>query len=98
MDKNSFFNILFDKERIIPVFTIIFTVVYGYAAAFLLKRNRERRLKRKNTFIETFIRGIKDNTIENSEDLLNVYAGITNLSTEDLSNKQYLNSRHCRPY
>lgn len=91
MEKTNFFELLFEKDKILPLFTVIFTVVYAYAATFVLKRIRERRIKRKNTFIETFIVGVSDNTIENSEDLLNIYSGITNLSTEDLTSKQDLN-------
>lgn len=91
MDKNNFIELIFDKEKFIPIFTIIFTVVYAYAATYLLKRVKDRKAHRKNTFIETFIKGVSENTIENTEDLLNIYSGITNLSTEDLTNKQDLN-------
>ncbi|MCG9792994.1 hypothetical protein [Flavobacterium algicola] len=91
MDKTDFLELLFERNRIIQLFAIIFTVIYFYAATFVLKKFRERRIKRKNTFIETFIKGVSDNTIENSEDLLNIYSGITNLSTEDLSSKKDLN-------
>ena len=91
MDNKNIFDFLSNKEILLSLFTIIFTVAYGYAAAFVLRRAREKRSTRKNTFIETFIKGVSDNTIENSEDLLNVYSGITNLSTEDLTNKQDLN-------
>ena len=91
MDNKNIFDFLSNKEILLSLFTIIFTVAYGYAAAFVLRRAREKRATRKNTFIETFIKGVSDNTIENSEDLLNVYSGITNLSTEDLTNKQDLN-------
>jgi len=91
MDNDYLIELIFDKERFLPVFTVIFTVVYFFAATYLLKRVRERKAQQKNTFIETFIKGVSENTIENSEDLLNIYSGITNLSTEDLSNKQALN-------
>lgn len=91
MDNKNIFDFLSNKEILLSLFTIIFTVAYGYAAAFVLRRTREKRATRKNTFIETFIKGLSDNTIENSEDLLNVYSGITNLSIEDLTNKQDLN-------
>ncbi len=90
MDKEILESLLF-KENFLSIFTIVFTVVYVFSATILLRKVRERKLTRKNTFIETFIKGISENTIENSEDLLNVYSGITNLSIEDLSNKQNLN-------
>jgi hypothetical protein len=91
MDRNNLIELIFEKDRFLPVFTVIFTVIYAFAATYLLKRIRERKAQRKNTFIETFIKGISENTIENSEDLLNIYSGITSLSTEDLTNKQDLN-------
>ncbi len=91
MDKNTFSEFLTKKDTLLSLFTIIFIVIYGYATVFVLRRAREKRASRKNTFIETFIKGVSDNTIENSVDLLNVYSGITNLSTEDLTNKQNLN-------
>lgn len=91
MDINNIFEQIIEKDKILQVFAIVFTVIYAYAATYILKRTRERRINRKNTFIETFLNGLNENTITNTEDLLNVYSGITNLSTEDLSNKQDLN-------
>ncbi|WP_278352424.1 hypothetical protein [Chryseobacterium gleum] len=73
------------------IFTIIFTVIYGYTATFFLKKVQQRKVEKKNIFIETFLKGLLDKTIENKEDLLNVYSGITNLSPEDLNNRQILN-------
>lgn len=73
------------------IFTIVFTVVYVYTATLLLKRIKARKIEKKNIFIETFIKGISEKTIESQEDLLNVYSGITNLSPEDLNNRQILN-------
>lgn len=75
----------------LPLFFIVFLATYIFALSFLLKKVKARRLERKNKFIDTFIKGISENTIENSNDLLNVYSGITNLSPEDLNNKQGLN-------
>lgn len=91
MDSKNLYEIISNKDIFLSLFTIIFVVVYVYAATYLLKRVRERKAQRKNIFIETFIKGVSENTIENSEDLLNIYSGITNLSTEDLTNKQDLN-------
>ena len=88
---NEFLEFVLNKDRFLSIFAIIFTVIYAFAATLLLKKIKARKINRKNTFIETFLKGISDNTIENSEDLLNVYSGITNLSTEDLNNKQDLN-------
>ena len=91
MIKNNFIELLIEKNYFLSIFAIIFTVVYAFAATILLKKIKERRINRKNTFIKTFVNGVSNNTIENSEDLLNVYSGIVNVSTEDLTSKHNLN-------
>lgn len=88
---NDFFELILTRENFLSIFAIAFTVIYFFAATLLLKKIRVRKLERKNKFIETFINGISESTIENSNDLLNVYSGITKLSPEDLTNRQDLN-------
>jgi hypothetical protein len=81
---------LYDKIGL-EVFTSIFTVVYAVTAMFLFKRIKDRRETRKKEFQETFLEGLISKTIETSDDLINVYKGITNLSSEDLSYRFGLN-------
>lgn len=88
---NDFFELILTREYFLSIFAIAFTVIYFFTATLLLKKIRIRKLERKNKFIETFINGISESTIENSNDLLNVYSGITKLSPEDLNNRQDLN-------
>ena len=64
----------------LPLFFIVFLATYIFALSFFFIKVKAKRLERKNKFIDTFIKGISENTIENSNDLLNVYSGITNLS------------------
>ncbi len=82
---------LLTKENFISVFTVIFTVVYAFATSYLLKRIKDRRTQRKKDFFEIAIRGLIDGTIETTDDLINVYKGVTNLSSEDLSYRYGLN-------
>ena len=57
----------------------------------LLRNIKTRESKQKEVFIDTFIKGVSDNTIANSTDLLNIYFGITKFSPENLTNRQDLN-------
>lgn len=82
---------LLDSKVGLSVFTVVFTVAYGYTAMFLLRKSRERRAAKKKSFFETAIQGLLDGTIESSEDLTNVYKGVTDLSSEDLTYRAGLN-------
>ena len=89
---NEIIEYILGKENLLlAIFTIVFTVVYSFSVIHLLGKIKARRLERKKVFINTFIKGISDNTIANSIDLLNIYSGITKLSPEDLTNRQDLN-------
>ena len=89
---NEIIEYILGKENLLlAIFTIVFTVVYSFSVIHLLGKIKTRRLERKKVFINTFIKGISDNTIANSTDLLNIYSGITKLSPEDLTNRQDLN-------
>ena len=82
---NEIIEYILGKENLLlAIFTIVFTVVYSFSVIHLLGKIKTRRLERKKVFINTFIKGISDNTIANSTDLLNIYSGITKLSPEDL--------------
>ena len=85
---NEIIEYILGKENLLlAIFTIVFTVVYSFSVIHLLGKIKARRLERK----KVFIKGISDNTIANSTDLLNIYSGITKLSPEDLTNRQDLN-------
>ena len=89
---NEIIEYILGKENLLlAIFTIVFTVVYSFSVIHLLGKIKARRLERKKVFINTFIKGISDNSIANSTDLLNIYSGITKLSPEDLTNRQDLN-------
>ena len=89
---NEIIEYILGKENLLlDIFTIVFTVMYSLSVIRLLGKLKARKLERKKIFINTFIKGISDNTIANSTDLLNIYSGITKLSPEDLTNRQDLN-------
>lgn len=75
----------------LPLSFSFFIATYIFVLSYFFRKIRIRNLERKNKFIDTFIKGISENTIDNSNDLLNIYSGITNLSPEDLNNKQEIN-------
>ena len=90
--KNKMNEIIkFVLEIFLPIFTVSSTVVYSFFAINLLRKMKTRESKQKEVFIDTFIKGVSDNTIANSTDLLNIYSGITKLSPEDLTKRQDLN-------
>ena len=88
---NEIIKYVLEKELFLPIFTVAFTVVYSFSVINLLRKIKTRKIKQKKMFIDTFIKGISDNTIANSTDLLNIYSGTTKLSPEDLTNRQDLN-------
>lgn len=79
------------KDSLLSIFTVIFTVIYAVTASFLLKRIKARRIERKDDFFETAVQGLQDSTIETIDDLINVYKGVTKLSSEDLTYRYGLN-------
>ncbi|WKN30989.1 hypothetical protein PZB74_18725 [Porifericola rhodea] len=79
------------KDSLLSIFTVIFTVIYAVTASFLLKRIKARRIERKDDFFETAVQGLQDGTIETIDDLINVYKGVTKLSSEDLTYRYGLN-------
>jgi hypothetical protein len=79
------------KESFISIFGIMFTVVYAMTAFMVLNRIKQRSVDRKKEFFETVINGLIEGTIENIDDLVNVYKGVTKLSSEDLTYRYGLN-------
>jgi hypothetical protein len=69
----------------------MFTVVYAMTAFMVLNRIKQRSVDRKKEFFETVINGLIEGTIENIDDLVNVYKGVTKLSSEDLTYRYGLN-------
>lgn len=84
-------NLIFSRDNFLQIFILVFSVIYTSGALFVFKQINKTRIKEKNTFIDTFIKGISERTIENYDDLMNVYSGITRLSIEDLTNRQNMN-------
>ena len=84
---NEIIKYVLEKEPFLP----IFIAAYSFFTIKLLRNIKTRESKQKEVFIDTFIKGVSDNTIANSTDLLNIYFGITKFSPENLTNRQDLN-------
>ncbi|WCC41442.1 hypothetical protein PJJ26_08055 [Tenacibaculum finnmarkense] len=82
----------FTQEKfLITLLTAITTAAYALTAKKLLTRNRARRDNRKENFFNILLKGLEKDTIKTHKDLINVYKGSTDLSTEDLSYRYGLN-------
>ena len=88
---NELFDNILTKDYFISIFAVMFTAVYAVTASYLLKRIKQRKEAKKSLFFETAIQGLVDGTIETTGDLINVYKGVTNLTTEDLTYRYGLN-------
>jgi hypothetical protein len=68
--------------RIIPL-----TIVPAYASVIIfdiiIKRRKREQMKEK--FFTALLEGLKTNTVETLDDVVNIYMGIAGLSSEDLS-------------
>ena len=80
-----------EKEFVISLLTALGTALYAYTAMRLFKRLREKRENKKEEFFKVLIKGLENATVKTHKDLINVYRGATNLSTEDLTYRYGLN-------
>jgi len=67
----------------IPIFTVIFTVMYASVATLFFSKMRSRRKERKERLWNALNHGFMSKTITTVEDVVNVYKGVHNLSGED---------------
>ena len=88
---NEIIKYVLEKEPFLPIFIAACIAAYSFFTIKLLRNIKTRESKQKEVFIDTFIKGVSDNTIANSTDLLNIYFGITKFSPENLTNRQDLN-------
>jgi len=58
----------------------VFVVLYR-----MLKSNRRKREQVKKRFFAALLEGLKTNTVETLDDVVNIYMGIAGLSSEDFS-------------
>jgi hypothetical protein len=71
------------KEFLLPAFAVMFTVVYSSLALFYLTRVRRRRAEREFRLLRSISTGLSNGQVESVDDLVNVYRGITNTTTDD---------------
>jgi hypothetical protein len=72
-----------DKEFLLPAFAVMFTVVYFSLALFYLTRVRRRRAEREFRLLRSISTGLSNGQVDSVDDLVNVYRGITNTTTDD---------------
>ncbi len=70
----------------------IFAVTYFITSIFILGRLRERKKQKRDKFFNTLLDGLKLDLVKSSDDLVNIYKGVTNLSGENLSYRYGLNT------
>ncbi|PWB73101.1 hypothetical protein C3F09_05710 [candidate division GN15 bacterium] len=78
-------NLLREKDILLGLFTIVFSVVYAYAATRFFKWLRRKRDEEKSAFLEAVSQGLMDDTLHTLQDFANIYKGVHGLSSEDFS-------------
>ncbi|MDH3997379.1 MAG: hypothetical protein OET90_00945 [Desulfuromonadales bacterium] len=94
-------EIFMDKNLLLTFGTIVITVLYVTTGAMFFKRAKrraeEKEFRQKRTFYNALTEGLKNDTINSLGDLVNIYKGARNLSSEDLTYRSNL-SRLLREY
>lgn len=80
-----------DSIKILSI--VAFTVTYALLVQILLKRMRVRREGQRGEFHETLLEGFKNGSLETIDDIVNIYKGISGLSSDDLSYRHGLSKQ-----
>jgi len=80
-----------EKEFIISLLTTVIAALYTVTSLRLFKRLKEKKENKKEEFFRVLVKGLENGTIQTHKDLINIYRGATNLSTEDLTYRYGLN-------
>lgn len=56
------------RDKFLSIFAITFTVIYGFAATFLLRKIKERKIYRKNSFRERVFHASPGATSEHEQE------------------------------
>ena len=81
---------LFSKDNYVFIL-LLFATIYAITAILLMRKTRKKREIIREDISEKFIAGIRNETIKDSDNLMNFYKGMTNLSSDDLEYRQGLN-------
>ena len=65
------------------IFILVFGIAYAVVFKTLLDRIRKRKKERNDKFFSALNSGFENGTIETYEDIVNIYEGITRMSTDD---------------
>lgn len=80
-----FEEFLQNKEVLAALGTIVFIVIYSFAAQKFLFAARERRKRRDTQLHEAISNGLRSRTLVTVEDFVNVYKGVYGLGADDVS-------------
>ena len=81
-----------DIENLFMMVAVVYLSVGYFAAIYIIDIKRKKRGKRKEKFFKALSAGLKINTIETLDDVVNIYKGIAGLSSENLSYRYGLSS------
>lgn len=76
-----------NKDIVVQLFTVMFTVIYIAFSFYYLTRMRRRREDRDQKLKQAISSGLVNGQIEGVDDLVNLYRGVTNSSDDDVSYK-----------
>jgi len=79
--------LLVNRETFIALGAAIFTAAYAYTAQKVLFSGREQRKKREAQLYEAISQGMHSGALESIEDFVNVYKGIHELGSDDISHR-----------
>lgn len=65
------------------IFILVFGIAYAIVFKTLLDKIRKRKKERNDKFFSALNSGFENGTIESYEDIVNIYEGITRMSTDD---------------
>ena len=74
-------------EYYIPLISILvfYVSIYVTAVYFIVGLKRKRGTERKEKFSKALIEGLKTGSVETIDDVVNIYKGVSGLSSENLS-------------
>lgn len=73
------------KGFVLQAFTVVFTVIYVSFSLYYISRAKKRRLEKNMKLQQAVSTGLTNGQVENVDDLVNIYRGVTNASDDDVS-------------
>jgi hypothetical protein len=73
--------------------TALLTALYAYTFLHFLRRNRSRAFERRDQLFEALTHGLKNGAVRSFDELVNIYKGVWDLGSEDLTYRAGLSRR-----